>query len=163
MQNASQADCRFVPFHQLDSSTNIIVDGAAAPTTVLAPSHWPKSGTPADLKRDTSAQIVFAYLDAPDRYPRADLVSNNHFDEDGLVGIFYARGPLGRGPACRDLLMDVASAGDFGVYKRRNAARISLTLSACADSDTSPLPKELFAVCPYPQMAGGLYDHPSGS
>src|SRR5579862_1848215 len=157
MGNASQADCRFVPYHRLDSSPNIIVDGAAAPGTVLTLSHWPKSGTPADLKRDTSAQIVFAYLDAPDRYARADLVSNNHFDEDGLVGIFtlVARATAEKH---RDLLMDVASAGDFGVYKRRDAARIAFTLSAWADSSTSPLPQELFAA-PYPETAGRLYEH----
>lgn len=146
----------FVPYDRLDSSPNVIVDGAAAAGTVLTLSHWPKSGTPAGLKRDTSAEIVFAYLDSPDLYPNADSVSNNHFDEDGLVGVFALTDPL-TAEQNRDLLMDVASAGDFGVYKRRDAARIAFAISTCADSNTSPLPKEIFEM-PYPQMAGRLYE-----
>jgi hypothetical protein len=148
---------RFVPYNQLDGSPNIIVDGAATTGTVLTLSHWPKSGTPRDLKRDTSAEIVFAYLDSPDFHVNADLVSNDHFDEDGLVGMFALTTPS-MAERHRELLVDVANAGDFGVYKRRDAARIVFTISAYADSKASPLPKELFGM-PYPQMAGRLYEH----
>jgi hypothetical protein len=146
---------RFVPFDRLDSSPNIIVDGAAGPGTVLTLSHWPKSGTPTNLKRDTSAEIVFAYLDSPGSHVKADFVSNNHFDEDGLVGIFALVEPA-VSEEHRGLLIDVARAGDFGVYERREAARIAFAISAYADSATSPFPAELFAM-PYPQMAGELY------
>jgi hypothetical protein len=146
---------RFVPYHRLDRAPNIIVDGAAGPGTILTLSHWPKSGTPANLKRDTSAEIVFAYLDSPSSHVHADIVSNNHFDEDGLVGIFTLVDPV-TAQKNRDLLLDAASAGDFGVFKRREAARISFTISAYADPDTSPLPAEIFAR-PYPEMAGELY------
>lgn len=146
---------RFVPFDMLDGSANIIVDGAAGQGTVLTLSHWPKSGTPAGLKRDTSAEIVFAYLDAPDFGVRADVVSNNHFDEDGLVGIFALVEPA-LGEEHRALLIDVARAGDFGIYERRDAARIAFAIGAYADSATSPFPPELFAMS-YPQMAGELY------
>src|ERR1019366_1612838 len=101
----------FVPYDQLNSSPNIIVDGAATTGPVLTLSHWPKSGTPAALRRDTSAEIVFAYLDSPDLYAQADAVSNNHFDEDGLVGIF-ALTNLSTAEKYRDLLTDAANAGD---------------------------------------------------
>jgi hypothetical protein len=148
---------RFVPYDQLDDSPNIIVDGAATTGTVLTLSHWPKSGTPADLKRDTSAEIVFAYLDSPVLYPNAEFVSNNHFDEDGLIGVFALTDQV-TAQENRDLLMDVASAGDFGVYKQRDAARMAFAISTCADSNTSPLPKEIFEM-PYPQMAGRLYEN----
>jgi hypothetical protein len=148
---------RFVPYDQLNSSPNIIVDGAAAPGTVLTLSHWPKSGTPAALLRDTSTEIVFAYLDSPDIYPHAEAVSNNHFDEDGLMGIF-ALTDNSTAEKYRDLLIDAANAGDFGVYKRREAARIVFTISAYADSGTSPLPKELFEM-EHMQIAGKLYEH----
>ena len=126
---------RFVPYHQLDTSPNIIVDGAAGTGTILTLSHWPKSGTPTNLKRDTSAEIVFAYLDSPSSHVHADIVSNNHFDEDGLVGIFTLVDPV-TAEKNRDLLLDAASAGDFGVFKRREAARISFTISAYANPDT---------------------------
>ncbi len=134
---------------------NIIVDGSAGPGTVLTLSHWPKSGTSPALKRDTSAEIVFAYLDSPSFHVPAEIVSNNHFDEDGLIGIF-ALVDTPTAEKHRALLIDAANAGDFGVYVRREAARIAFVLSAHADPETSPLPPELFAM-PYPQMAGELY------
>jgi hypothetical protein len=158
MANRSKsAPLIFAPYEELNSAPNIIVDGSAAAGTVLTLSHWPKSGTQAELKRDTSAEIVFAYLDSPDFHVDADLVSNNHFDEDGLVGIFALTAPS-MAEKYRDLLIDTANAGDFGVYKRRDAARTVFTISAYADSNTSPLPKEIFQM-PYPQMAARLYEH----
>jgi hypothetical protein len=146
---------RFVPYQQLDAAPNIIVDGSAGAGTILTLSHWPKSGTPAALKRDTSAEIVFAYLDSPAFHVQADVVSNNHFDEDGLIGIFTLLNPS-MAAGHRDLLMDAARAGDSGTFKQREAARIAFTISAYADSETSPLPSQLFAM-PYAQMAGELY------
>lgn len=146
---------RFLPYSRLDSLPNIIVDGAPARHTVLTLSHWPKSGTPAELKADTSAEIVFNYLDTPRFHVDADIVSNNHFDEDGLVGIFAMLQPVLAGRH-RDLLIDVAQAGDFGVFADRRAARIALTISAYADADTSPLAGSLFTK-PYVERAGELY------
>ena len=47
------------------------------------------------LRADTSAEIVFNYLETPSLHVDVDAVSNNHFDEDGLIGIFTldAAGP----------------------------------------------------------------------
>ena len=146
---------RFVPYDEMGSQPNLIVDGAASPSTVLTLSHWPKSGTPAALKRDTSAEIVFAYLDSPPHHVNAEAVSNNHFDEDGLVGIYTLLNPASA-QRQRDLLLDVARAGDFGTYHDRDAARIAFAISAFADAEQSPLPKELFAL-PYAAMAATLY------
>ena len=146
---------RFLPYSRLDSLPNIIVDGAPARHTVLTLSHWPKSGTPAELKADTSAEIVFNYLDTPRFHVDADIVSNNHFDEDGLVGIFAMLQPAAA-ERHRDLLVDVAQAGDFGVFSDRRAAWIAFTISAYADADTSPLPGSLFTK-PYAERAGELY------
>ena len=56
----------------------------------------------------------------------------------------------------RDLLVDVAQAGDFGVFERRHAARIAFVLSAYADPELSPLPAPLFTR-PYADVAGELY------
>jgi hypothetical protein len=146
---------RFLPYHQLESVPNIIVDGARTKHTVLTLSHWPKSGTPVELKADTSAEIVFHYLDAPQFHVPTDVVSNNHFDEDGLVGIFAMLAPA-LALRHRDLLIDVAQAGDFGSFSDRRAARIVFALSAYADADTSPLPGSVFTQ-PYAERAGELY------
>jgi hypothetical protein len=146
---------RFVPYQELDARPNVIVDGAACEGTILTLSHWPKSGTPAALKRDTSTEIVFAYLDSPEFQVGGELVSNNHFDEDGLVGIFNLVDPA-TAQRHRDLLLDVATAGDFGVYRGREAARIVFAISALADPETSPFPAEIFKQ-PYLKMTGDLY------
>lgn len=146
---------RFLPYGQIGSVPNVIVDGARTENTVLTLSHWPKSGTPAELKGDTSAAIVFNYLDAPQFHVEADAVSNNHFDEDGLVGIFAMLEPA-MAEQYRDMLVDVSQAGDFGVFATRQAARIAFTLSAYANADTSPLPSGLFEL-PYPELASELY------
>jgi hypothetical protein len=122
---------------------------------VLTLSHWPKSGTPGALKRDTSAEIVFAYRDAPHFHVAAASVSNNHFDEDGLVGIYALTDPA-NADKHRELLLDLARAGDFGTYRSRDAARIAFTLSAYAASESSPFPEEVFAL-PYPDLAAELY------
>jgi hypothetical protein len=146
---------RFLPYGEAALVPNVIVDGAPAANTVLTLSHWPKSGTPAALKRDTSAEIVFAYLDAADRHVHAEAVSNNHFDEDGLVGMFaLVDAPLA--VRHRDLLVDVAQAGDFGVFARRDAARIAFAIAACAEAGTSPLPPRIFEL-PHADLTGELY------
>jgi hypothetical protein len=146
---------RFVPYTQIGSIPNVIVDGARTTNTLLTLSHWPKSGTPANLKGDTSTAIVFNYLDQPKLHVDAEAVSNNHFDEDGLAGILAMvdHSVAGRH---RDLLIDVAQAGDFGIFARREAARIAFTLSAYASPATSPLEKNLFRL-PYAEFAAELY------
>jgi hypothetical protein len=146
---------RYLPYAQVRSVPNVIVDGARTENTILTLSHWPKSGTPAELKGDTSAKIVFNYLDSPKSHVEADAVSNNHFDEDGLVGIFAMLEPS-IAERHRPLLLDVAQAGDFGIFQQREAARITFTLSAYADPETSPLPGTTFQR-PYPELANELY------
>ena len=148
---------RFLPYNQTASIPNVIVDGAGNDRTVLTLSHWPKSGSPLELRGDTSTAIVFKYLDTPTFHSEAEAVSNNHFDEDGLVGIFALLQPV-VAQRHRDLLADVAQAGDFGVFERRHAARIAFVLSAYADPESSPLPAELFTRS-YADLASELYVH----
>ena len=82
-------------------------------------------------------------------------MTNNHFDQDGLVGLYVLIDPLAA-TRHRGLLIDVASAGDFGVFKSRTAVRINFAISAFADPETSPFPKAMFDQ-PYPHMAAELY------
>ena len=78
----------YVPYDDLDGRPSVVVDGAAAPGTVLTLSHWPKAPTPPGLARDLSGQMAFAYAERPDLHGDAGCVSNNHFDQDGLVSVF---------------------------------------------------------------------------
>jgi len=145
---------RFSPYH-LTTDPNIVVDGSGNDHTVLTLSHWPKSGTPEALKADTSAEIAFRYLGSPEHHVACDVVTNNHFDQDGLVGVFIVMDPA-TAIRYRDLLIDVASAGDFGVFRSRDAVRISFAISSLADPETSTFPKRIFSL-PYPEMAAELY------
>jgi Family of unknown function (DUF6687) len=51
-------------------------------------SHWPHSGMAAELKDDLFAQTVFGYRDRLDLHVDVEAVSNNHYDEDGLVSLY---------------------------------------------------------------------------
>lgn len=147
---------KFVPYQQLGETANLIVDGTANEHTVLTLSHWANSGTPKDLAADLSAQIVFRYLDRPDLHVHSEAVSNNHFDEDGLAGTYSVLNPQ-HALKHRELLIDIASAGDFGTYKHKQAAQAVFVLSAYTDRNRSPLPREIFDL-PYPDMASALYE-----
>ena len=70
------------------AAPSVIVDGSAHPDTLLTLSHWPNSPTPAVLRDDLSAQIAFHYLDHPELHVPAEVVSNNHFDQDGLASVY---------------------------------------------------------------------------
>jgi hypothetical protein len=135
---------RYRRYDELDSVPNVIVDGAAGPSTVLTLSHWPGAPYLPGLSDDLSAQMAFAYLDAAERYAPAErhapaeVVSNNHFDQDGLVSVFALCHPDKALPR-RELLIDLAAAGDFATYRSRVAARLSMTVAAYADPGRSPL------------------------
>ena len=103
---------RFTSYNQA-TLPNIVVDGSRNEHTVLTLSHWPRSGTPHELKADTSAEIALKYIDSTEFHVRADIVTNNHFDQDGLDGVFVLTDPAAAS-RYRELLIDVASAGDFG-------------------------------------------------
>src|SRR5579864_2307899 len=120
----------YAPYEEAGGAPNVIVDGAPTTGTVLTLSHWPHSPVPAGLEADLSAEMAFGYLARPDLHGRAEVVSNNHFDQDGLVSVFAL------------------------VHRSRDAARASMTIAAFADPARSPL-----GVAPpdYGEWAAALY------
>jgi hypothetical protein len=135
-----------VPYTQLAGVPNIIVDGAVQEDTVLTLSHWPGSASPPEFRADTSTEIVLNYLDTPGarkKYaPKVKAVSNNHFDEDGLCSVWAMLHPK-LAEKRRDLLVDVATAGDFSTYRRPQAAKVVFTIRSYVDLDRSPIEAEL--------------------
>jgi hypothetical protein len=122
---------RYIPHAQTESTPNVVVDGSANRATVLTLSHWPGAPTPDRWKRDLSAEIAFAFLD--DGAPSStDVVTNNHYDQDGLVSVFALIDPEAA-QRHRELLIDVAAAGDFGTYRDRRAARASMVIAHWSD------------------------------
>ncbi|MCP5029478.1 MAG: hypothetical protein GY929_24675 [Actinomycetia bacterium] len=133
---------RFLGYEQSRGVPNIVVDGSPNEATVLTLTHWPGQPQPPGTDVDTSAEMVFAHLDDPTGHQPADVVTNNHFDQDGAVGLFALTDPAAALDE-RERLVDLAAAGDFGTYRYREAARASMILSAFADPLRSPLSEDL--------------------
>lgn len=148
------APFRFVGYSASASQPNVVVDGSPNAGTVLTLTHWPGYPQRPGFEFDLSAEMAFHYLDAPAEHPPADVATNNHFDQDGLVGLHALVEPA---PALqhRDLLIDVASAGDFATYHDRRAARASMVIDAYADVERSPIADRL--VGSYDDQCAVLY------
>lgn len=144
---------RFVDYEASRSVPNVVVDGSPNEATVLTLTHWPGIGQPDGLAADLSAQMAFRFVRSGTSVD-ADAVTNNHFDQDGLVSMF-ALIDLERALPLEELLVDLAAAGDFAVYADRRAARASMVLAAYADPDTSPIGDLLDG--PYEDQCAHLY------
>lgn len=123
----------FVPYEASRGVSNIVVDGSPNESTVLSLTHWPGYPQPPGLEHDLSAGMALRYLDAPPPHAPAEAVTNNHFDQDGLVAAFALLHPA-EALAHRELLLDLAAAGDFGTYRDRRAARASMVVSRMAEA-----------------------------
>jgi hypothetical protein len=144
-----------VPYSETTDVPNVVVDGSANDSTVLTLSHWPGSPTPASARDDLSAQISFHALDQPSLFEGVDVVTNNHFDQDGLCAAFALVHP-DQARSRRDLVIDVASAGDFGTFRSRDAARLAFAIAALEDEGRSPLPAGTLSGS-YDEVCGRLY------
>ncbi len=137
---------KYLSYSKLEGVPNVIVDGASHKDTVLTLSHWPGSSSPPEFRADTSTEIVVNYLATPGadkQYaPKVRVVSNNHYDEDGLCSVWAMLHPK-KALAQRDVLVDVATAGDFNNYRRPQAAKVVFTIRSYADPETSPIVDEL--------------------
>ncbi|MGD9695021.1 MAG: DUF6687 family protein [Thermoleophilia bacterium] len=134
-------DAAFVPMERVAGAPHVVVDGPLLPGTALSLSHWPRSGTPAALEDDTSALIVRRYLAAGARGPELSVVTNNHYDEDGLFGIWLLLERPAAGSPAERLAVAAAEAGDFGTWTDPWAARVALAAMGMAERATTPLPE----------------------
>ncbi len=152
-------DATFVPEEDVRGTPNVVVDGARQEGTVLALSHWPASGTPASLRADTSAEIVTRYLDAQPTGPTVQTITINHYDEDGLLGIWLLLERPPRGSPLRAMAVAAAEAGDFGVWTDPWAARIAIAAMRMAERGATPFPEvgRAFAEAGTGDPAGRLY------
>jgi hypothetical protein len=134
-----RSNLAFRPYGELHDEPNVIVDGSPTPATTLTLSHWPGiAAPPSELWADLSAEMAFRYLVHPSvLHGEARAVSVNHFDQDGLVGLFALVDP-DAALARQDRLEDVAAAGDFATFRHRDAARVSMVISAFSDAERSP-------------------------
>ena len=112
----------------LNAVPKLSVDGTVSNSVHL--SHWEGNETPAELKADTSTEIALNLVSAPNRNELTrgiDLVTNNHFDTDGVLSVWAVL----TGQHALDLreqLIPAAEAGDFSEFTNQNAVRASIAI-----------------------------------
>jgi len=151
---------RYVPFGpELENEPNIVVDGRGNDATVLVLSHWPRNQTPAELKADSSTEIVLNYLRSPQReaYRRgADAVSNNHYDVDGLMSLWAMLQPeAALEPA--GLLVAIGECGDFDRWSGEQATKVTCALYGLESLPSSPIRRCLAGLRDYLERTAFLY------
>ena len=151
---------RYVPYGpELEGVPNVIVDGRGNDATVLALSHWPRNRTPAELKADSSIEIVLTYLRSPQRdelRQGAEAVSNNHYDIDGLMSIWAMLNPEAALDQ-RELLVAVGECGDFDRWSGEQATKVTCALHGLESLPSSPIRKGLAGVDDYVERTAFLY------
>jgi len=113
-------------------------------------SHWEGNKTPEEVKADTSTEIALNLVTSPHRDELTqgiDLVTNNHFDTDGLLSVWSVMTGE-RAAEYRDVLIAAAEAGDFSEYSSETGIRASIAIQgsdqASPNNDAgSPLARQL--------------------
>jgi len=111
-------------------------------------SHWNGNKTPAQVKADTSTETVLNVVAAPNRNELTrsiDLVTNNHFDTDGVLSV-WAMLTGERALDLRDRLIAAAEAGDFSEFSSVDGVRASIVIQGSdspIDKSGSPLAQQL--------------------
>jgi len=120
---------RFEFYHDgLESVHKLSVDGLV-PNSVHF-SHWDGNETPDEVKADTSTEIALNLVEAADKVELTkgiDLVTNNHFDTDGVLSVWTVLTGE-RALELRDRLIAAAEAGDFSEFSTEDGVRASIVI-----------------------------------
>lgn len=145
---------RFEFYHSgLDDVPKLSVDGTVSHSIHF--SHWQGNETPAEIKADTSTEIALNLVAAPNKETLTrgiELVTNNHFDTDGVLSVWTVLTGE-RALELRDQLIPAAEAGDFSEFSNEGAVRASIVIqgsdqAAPGDKGGSPLARQLANASP---------------
>src|SRR5256885_9787930 len=131
---------------ELADVPKLSVDGTV--DNAMHVSHWKGNQTPAGVKADTSTEITLNVVAAPNRDELTqgiDLVTNNHFDTDGVLSVWTMLTGE-RALELRDKLIPAAEAGDFCELSTEDAVRASIVIQGSdspIDDAGSPLAQQL--------------------
>lgn len=120
----------------------ISVDGLVPNSYHL--SHWVGNETPAALKADTSTEIALNFIsDAHYKsiFPHANILTNNHFDTDGLLSVFTLLYP-NKAETMAKTLIDTAEACDFSSFSSEDGVQINILINQICQADESPFRKQ---------------------
>ena len=139
---------RFEYYHEgLAEVPKLSVDGTVSKAVHF--SHWKGNETPASVKADTSTEIALNLVASPNREELTrgiDLVTNNHFDTDGVLSVWTVLTGE-RALELREKLIAAAEAGDFSELSTKEGVRASIVIQGSespVDEDAgSPLARQL--------------------
>jgi len=140
---------RFEYYHPgLDNSAKLSVDGTVSNSIHF--SHWEGNETPAEVKADTSTEIALNLVASPNKSRLTqgiELVTNNHFDTDGVLSVWTVLNGE-RALELREQLISAAEAGDFSEFSSPLGVRASIVIQgsdqASPNNETgSPLARKL--------------------
>jgi hypothetical protein len=140
---------RFEFYHPgLDNVPKLSIDGTVSNSIHF--SHWEGNQTPAEVKADTSTEIALNLVAFPDKEKLTrgiQLVTNNHFDTDGVLSVWTVLNGE-RALNLREKLIPAAEAGDFSEFTNENAIRASIAIQGSdqaspEDESGSPLARYL--------------------
>ena len=140
---------RFEFYHSgLENVPKLSVDGTVENSVHF--SHWQGNETPAEVKADTSTEIALKVVASPNKDALTqgiELVTNNHFDTDGVLSVWTMLNGE-HALALRDKLIPAAEAGDFSEFTNEAAIRASIAIQGSdqpitADDAGSPLARQL--------------------
>src|SRR5215216_4126105 len=128
----------------LENVPKLSVDGTVENSIHF--SHWEGNRTPAEVKADTSTEIALNLVASPHRAELTngiELVTNNHFDTDGILSVWTVLTGE-RALVYRDLLIAAAEAGDFSEHSSDDGVRVSIAIQGSDQAspnndDGSPL------------------------
>lgn len=130
---------RFEFYHAgLDQTPKLSVDGTVDNSIHF--SHWQGNQTPVELKADTSTEIALNLVASPRRTEftqGVELVTNNHFDTDGVLSVWTVLNGE-RAVELREKLIPAAEAGDFSEFRSEDGVKASIVIQG---SD-QPVPGE---------------------
>ena len=120
---------RFEFYHAgLDNVPKLSVDGTVSNSIHF--SHWEGNETPEEVRADTSTEIALNLVNSPNKQKLTrgiDLVTNNHFDTDGVLSVWTVLNGV-RALELREKLIPAAEAGDFSEFTTESAVRASIAI-----------------------------------
>jgi hypothetical protein len=140
---------RFEYYHAgLEDVRKLSIDGTVSKSIHF--SHWEGNKTPAAVKADTSTEIALNLVASNERERLTEgieLVTNNHFDTDGVLSVWTVL--TGESALeLRDKLIAAAEAGDFSEYSSVDGVRASIVIQGSdaaipGEDASSPLARHL--------------------
>ena len=141
----------------LTSRENVLcVDGAFDAKLQL--SHWYGNKSPVELKADTTTQMAFNLIEHEnkDKYLHGiKIVSNNHYDADGVLSAFVLLNP-DYSIKNKKELVNISLTGDFSEFTTEDALKANIVIESFADEKKSIF-KDILLKVNYPSAIQIIY------